>query len=565
MKLNQEQIEAIAAGEGAFNVQATAGSGKTETLTRRVQRLVNEGANLDDILAVTFTTEAAKNLERRLGLKLEKNRRGGFRTFHSFCLNLVRQESRFLSYGLSSEPFPAGNGLSKILLDAMKQHGIKRNRFEEVRAAISKWKRQRILPAQVFEHEEAEEEFVRAYSTYEARLREAGLLDFDSMICEAVSMLEKYPEVRERWQFKWILGDEFQDTDDLQIRLVQLISEKHGNVFIVSDPNQALYEFRGARPHNVVHFADWFPGAKTLILPENFRSTENIVAYSKKKAPLKNELIENVRTANPLGISIEYRMYPGAAEEAEAILSEAMQDPGHSAVLARTNNQIGVYETLALQHNIRFHLLGKSGLWNKPEVKNLVGLATFCMGNKIPEKYSENLVGPVRMKVRTSPADEAVKMIIKYANLENLYSNEDFSDDENFAITNLRTVADIAKRFRTLGDFLNHARRAAHASRKGKNVVTFGTIHSAKGLEFDNVFVIGVQEGKIPHEKSTNLEEEWRTFYVAITRPAKRLRISFAGTPSSFIKDDLTPEIRSELSKHAQTVERINKQRELSA
>lgn len=540
---------------------ATAGSGKTTTLVERVRALFKEGATQDEVLALTFTKEAADNLERRLGIKVSKASRGGFRTFHSFCLNLIKQEARFLPYGLSSEPFPAGNGLSKILLESMKAHGIKRKLFEEVRAAISRWKRARLSPQTLFDLDgESEEEFIRAYSTYESRLRDGGMLDFDSMIVEAVNMLEKHSEVRERWQFKWVMADEGQDTDDLQFRLLQLVSEKFRNVYVVGDFCQALYEFRGASPSNLLEFGKWFADAKTIILPENFRSTPEIVAFSRQNAPIKNELTDNIRTANlSSNIPVQFRMYSGPDQEAEAVLSEALKDPGNSAILARTNNQLGLYETLCLQHNIRFHLLGRSGLWNKPEITTLVHLAAFCIGNSQPAKYSETLLNMHRAEIKRLDAYEGLKKVVHYANLENLYSNEDYSEDENFALTNIRTVVDIAKRFRTLQDFLNHARRAAHASRKSKNAVTLGTVHQSKGLEYHNVFVIGVQDKYLPHEKG-ELSEESRIWYVAITRAAKMLRISWAGTPSRFVEPHLTPEIREQLRIKNQEVEKIQRQ-----
>lgn len=561
MNLNQEQIQAINAREGAWNVLACAGSGKSTVICERIRALFKEGASPDDVLALTFTVEAAKNLEKRLGVSPPKNLRGGFRTFHSFCLNLVRQEARFLPYGLSSEPFPDGPVLSKMLLLAMKENGIRRKEFDAVRAFISKNKRQREHPINVLEQEE-NQPYARAYQKYENLLHDGGMLDFDSMIVEAVNLLEDHEEIRQRWQFKWVLADETQDTDDLQFRLLQLISD--GNIFLVSDPNQALYAFRGANPDNIVHIVNWFPDAKTVTLPENYRSSKELVEFGKKNAPLKNELTENIRTANPSGPQIEYRMYSGAAEEAEAVLASASEDPGNSAILARTNNQLGIYETLCLAHNLKFHLLGRSGLWNKAEIKTLVNLAGFCMQNRQPEKYSEQLVAPYRQRIRTQAADAALNEIMRVSNLESMYSNDDYSEDENFAITNLRTVADIAKRFRTLGEFLNHARKAAHASRKSKNAVTLSTVHQAKGLEWQNVFVIGVQTGKLPHEKGDPAEEA-RIFYVAITRPQKRLRLSFAGSPSAFIVPYLTSEIQAELEKNSDKVEKIQRQQELFA
>lgn len=557
MNLNSEQVQAINFQDGAVNVLSTAGSGKTTVICERVGRLFSEGATPDDLLVLTFTKEAAGNLETRLKLKIPKDQRGGFRTFHSFCLNVVRREAKYLPYGLSSEPFPEGPVLSKLLLTAMKGNGIRRKQFEEVRAYISRKKRERIPPFECVD----DAVFAKAYSQYEQALMHGGMLDYDSMIVEAVNILEKYPEVRDRWQFRFVMADEAQDTDSLQFRLLQLISEKHKNIMVVGDFNQCIYSFRGSHPENLVQFGDWFPGAQTILLPENYRSTETIVAYGKKHAPLKNNLSENMRTKNPTGVPIEYRMYPGPSEEAESTLSEAIKDPAGSAILARTNNQIGVYESLALQHNIKFNLLGQSGLWNKSEVNLLVNFAAFCSQDHQPKKSSEEQLLPHRKRIRNLAATDALEEIMKVLNLESWYANDDYANDENFAVSNLRTVVDISKRFRTLNEFLNHARRAAHV-RKHKKAVTFGTIHAAKGLEFDHVFVVGVQERKLPHERG-DFEEEKRLFYVSISRPAKRLRISFAGTPSVFIADELTPEIRTQLQKHSQTVEKIQKQQEL--
>jgi DNA helicase II / ATP-dependent DNA helicase PcrA len=562
VNLNPEQNAAIAAGPGAWNIMACAGSGKTEVLTRRIERLLNEGASLDEILAVTFTKEAAENLCRRLKLKPDKTGRGGFRTFHSFCLNLVRKEARFLPYGLSSDPFPAGDAISKLLRTAMKKNNAPRKEFEAVRAYISQRKRQRVLPDGLAS--DIDNLYAQVYKEYEKLLHDGGMLDFDSMIVEAVNMLEKYLEVRERWQFCWVLCDEAQDTDDLQFRLLQLVSEKYGNVFVVGDFCQALYEFRGASPNNLIHFVNWFPNAKTLILPENYRSSQEVCNFSRLNAPVDNDLTRAIRTSNPNGPAIEFRMYPGATEEAEAVLAAASADPGNSAILARTNQQLGLFETLCLAHSIRFHLLGRSGLWNKPEISTLVGLATYCLGNKQPSRYSETLLFPHRISVRTKPPHQGLREVVRYANLENLYANDDFDNDENFALSNINTVVDIAKRFHTLPEFLNHARKAAHASRKSKNAVTLGTIHASKGLEFTNVFVVGVQEGLLPHTKG-DLQEEKRIFYVAITRPKKRLRISFSGSPSSFLEPHLTPEIQTELQKHASQVEKLQRQQELFA
>jgi len=559
VNLNKEQIEAIATRTGAYCVMATAGSGKTTVLTERVRQLFDEGISQDDILALTFTKEAANNMLKRLSLEADKNLRGGFRTFHSFCLNLVKREARFLPYGLSAEPFPDGQVLYKMILTAMKENGVRRKQYDEVKAAISSWKRHRITPEEAIDDPLNDPMFANVFEKYETMLHDGGMLDFDDMIARAVDILEQSEEARDRWQFKYVHCDESQDTDDLQFRLLQLISEKHGNVFCVGDFCQALYGFRGANPENLLEFTKWFPNAKTIILPENFRSTYEVVEFSKKNAPIENELTKNIRTGNASGPAIEFRMYTGSNEEAESVLSAAAQDPANSAILARTNDQLGIYESLAMQHNVKFQLLGRSGLWTKPEINMLVGLAAFCLGNQPAEKYNQRLIEPYRRAIRSATPEKGLNMVMEYGRLNELYGDQDYSDDENFALTNLKTVIGISRKFTSLGEFLNHARKCSHASRKSKNALTLSTIHQAKGLEWSNVFVIGVEPGLLPHKRG-EIEEEKRIWYVAITRPKQKLRVSFSGSPSSFVEPHLTQEIREQLRKGSEQVEKLQRQ-----
>jgi DNA helicase-2/ATP-dependent DNA helicase PcrA len=351
-----------------------------------------------------------------------------------------------------------------------------------------------------------------------------------------VNLLEK-PEIRSRWQFKWVHCDEGQDTDNLQFRMLQLVSQRDGNVFVVGDANQSMYGFRGAKPDNLLKFESWFPGAQTLILPENFRSTPEIVEFSQMVAPIKNELTANMRTANPNGVKIEIVNYLGNEDEAENVLDRIADMTGKSAILARTNQQIGLIETVCTLNDVKFHLLGKSGFWRTSEIKNVIGLVGFVLSNKAAETYPQRLVAPVRHVAMQLRAVDAVRNIIEHAKLRDLYDDDDYEDNDNFALANLNGVINIAQRFATLKEFYDFANRASHASRKSKHAITLGTIHSAKGLEWDNVFVIGAQDGRIPHEKATDLHEERCIFYVAVSRPSKVLQVSYSGQRSRFLDE----------------------------
>lgn len=550
MKLNLEQHAAVHAKDGAWCLLASPGSGKTLVLTERIKRLLAAGFSMADLLGLTFTVEAANEMSRRLKIKEPKVNRGGLRTFHSFGLNLIKHERQYLSHGLSHDPVPAGNVVSKLLGQALKLNGLTSKNFEEVRAYISSKKRHRVNPEQALANigPWESEQKVMTYKTYDRLLTEACILDFDDMVLKAVELLE-IPEVADRWQFKQILVDEGQDTDDLQFSLLRLISARHQNLFIVGDFCQALYGFRGAHPENLLNFRSWFPEANTLCLPHNYRSTPQVVSFCKNIAPVRNELTLAMRTDNADGAAVEFRMYDSSVLEAESILAAAQSDLGRSAVLFRTNAQSGIFETLCVERGLKFHVLGKAGFWKQSEVQAVVGLAGFLLGSKPPASYPQELVQHLRYTVRAMSAADGVKVIIAKANLEGLYADEDYENDDNFALSNLQSLQKIANRFQSLREFVAHAHRAEHASRKSKNALTIGTVHAAKGLEWDNVFVSGVQEGLLPHKKG-DLGEEQRIFYVACSRAAKRLRISWAGTPSQFVRPFLTPEIKKQLGDH---------------
>lgn len=551
--LNTEQQLAVNADAGAYCLLSTAGSGKTRVITDRVKRLLNEGNSVNDILVLTFTSSAAKELEKRIGVPVSKETRAGFRTFHSLGLRLIQDERRHLPFGLSETPIPEGPVLSKLLSDTMKEFGVSKKQFKEVRSFISKAKRTHTAPADALAAVDflGDDSFAKVYDKYQSRLRDGGMLDFDDLIVYAVDLLEK-PDVRERWQFKFLMADEAQDTDDQQFRMMQLMSERYGNVFLVGDACQALYSFRGANPDNLLEVKKWWSGAKTMYLPQNYRSSGAILQFCKENAPIQDELMSTMRTDNEYGSPVEFRMFRSDEEEAESTVAAALIDPGNSAILARTNAQLADFETVCTLNNVRFHLLGKAGFWHQSEIKMVVRLAGFALSVAPAKTYSQEAVANLRNKLRTMPAQAAVKTILEASGIESMYASNDYAEEDNFALKNLKKLVQIAGRFSSLSEFVRHARKAEHASRKAKNAITLSTVHQAKGLEWSNVFVCGVQEGKLPHEKG-EFSEEQRIWYVAISRAAKRLRVSFSGVPSVFLKKYLTPEMKAEAGEKIQS------------
>lgn len=543
LNLNVEQQDAIACRDGAWLWLATAGSGKTTVLTERVKRLFMSGEPITEVLALTFTKEAAENMSERIGLSNKANDRYGFKTFHSFGLRVLTAEKAYLPW-LKDNSHESLFGM-KIVREILRSHGygMDKRKFDEARRVFSKVKRNSIQLPDTFEREifvKGEDEFRTLYPEYNRIMRERGQIDYDDMLVLAVQLLEN-PEIRKRYQFKWVLCDEGQDTDNLQFRMLQLISERDKNVFVVGDINQSMYGFRGSKPDNLTEekFTRWFPGARIRILPENFRSTPEIVEFGRSIAPIKNDLVKNMRTANPSGLQIEVIGYDSTTEEVDNVLSLVQDgDPGKSAILARTNQQIGFFETECTQRSIKFYLLGKSGFWKTGEIKNITNLVAFVLSGDAAETYPQRLVAGLRGRIEHIPAADALTRIVDFAKLRDLYANEDFEDADNYALENINTVIQMASRFPNLDEFNKFSIRASHASRKSKHAVTLGTIHAAKGLEWDNVYVIGVQEGKMPHNNSSDHEEEQRILYVAVSRPCKKLQISYVGSISRFLEEE---------------------------
>ena len=514
MNPNPDQLEVINSHEGEICVTAGPGAGKTATLIARHKSLLAAGVRPEEILSLTFTKSAADEMQKRAG-------KGIFKTFHSYGYSVLTAEKG----KIPMEP----ELRNRLLYKLTRKYGLE---YKALTAMISSFRHKNISPAVAVE--EFDYATGHSYAEYEKERLAAGWMDFDSMIVDAVNLLEN-PEVRARHQWKYVMADECQDTDDLQFRLLQLISEKYRNVMCVGDPGQSIYMFRGAKPENLTDFTRWFPNGKTLYLGRNYRSSHIITQFVRENYPIETPLREKLLPARQeKGVDIEYKIFNNEFDEAEAAVSAANSDPLNSAILARTNRALGLVENFCLEHKIKFHLLGKSGFWKQSEIIRTV--------EKL-KPYS-NL-----------PLQNALGLVMP--EIERHYSAEDATPEDNYALENIRTLRDIGKRFTLCRDFVAFANRAAHARRqKG---ITLSTVHQAKGTEYKNVFVIGARDGMIPHAKG-DMSEEKRIFFVAISRAKDRLRISWVGTPSPFLRRYLPEDILLTLIENAGKVERLQKQ-----
>lgn len=524
---SDEQLAAVNAGEGPWAVFAAPGSGKTSCVVGRAKRLL-ESNPADEVLALTFTKSAAKEMGQRAGFENDVNLRPhGFRTFHSLALAFCTRERLNFPKPLSTFPLNLEDGL--FALDALKNNRIKN--FREFRSYLSQMIRQRISPQKCIERArtQAEINLAQGYRDYMSASLNAGKLDFDSLVVAMVDLLETREYILDRWSYRWILTDESQDGDGLNWRVVQLLSRQRRNVWSCGDPGQCVYAFRGAVPELFMNMGQMFSGTRELLLSTNYRSTPEVVAFCKSISPIQTELVKKTRAFNPSGPAVVMKPFLCREDEADAVLADlktvyftdffcTIADPKFSgAVLTRTNRELQIYQELLYRSGMRFHLLKGSGYWTQPEIKKVL--------DELPRYAS-------------MPPTLAVESVI--SSLRLMDKAKKYSEVDNDPVENLNELTRIAARYDTVQALLEYAARATAASR-GKKGVALGTAHGAKGLEWNSIYVTNVAEGSFPHKNADNTQEEARLLYVACSRAAECLWVSWSGIPSRFLAEVAKP------------------------
>lgn len=507
--LNPEQEAMANAHQGVFVVIAGPGSGKTTTLIERNDRMINSGISPDDIINLTFTHSAAETMAKKAG----KDTGSVFRTFHSFAMDLLKKERNELPFKLCDTIIPVGTENYKLLFDLCRYYpAIQSWRILEDK--ISGWKKKNIDTERAIKEAVGMEYFyAKAYNDYEIACREQGWLDFDSLMQEAVILLETNPAVRARHKRKYIAADECQDTDSTQFKLLQLIYD--GNILAVGDENQLIYEWRSAQAGNLTNFARLFPGARTLYLGQNYRSTKKLVEFFKVILPVDNGLASHMFTENEDGTEPTIREYLDDEQEMRGVLALIPEEQReHTAIIARTNRQLFEYQKACTELGIKYRNLGKKDFWEQNEVKKLLALAKDCSDLR--------------------PAEVVLDDLIRSHNLLNLYRNSG-RPMESSPAENLNKVVQLAAGKGNIYEFISYLRKKTRG-RKSLKGLTLSTVHQAKGMEWDYVHIVGAKQGMMPH-KDGETEEEKRIFFVACTRAAKHLNISFAGNNSEFINN----------------------------
>ena len=584
-ELNAKQLEAVTYNEGPLMVLAGAGSGKTKVLTHRVAWLIESGkANPENILLLTFTNKAAGEMRERV-LNLTKYIPGFAGTFHGFCVKLLRLDGRtidippnFLIYDSEDSKDLIKQILGKLNLspDNYIPAGILNQ--------ISEAKNQMLTPAlySEFVQSDFQEKVFKIWNIYESEMTKMGALDFDDLLVKTVKLLKESENTLAKWQgqLTQVLVDEWQDTNKVQYTLAKLIVGTGQNITAVGDASQSIYSWRGADYRNINNLIADYPNIKVINLEQNYRSTQQILdAANFVISKNKSHPILKLWTDKTEGEKIKIYAARNGFDEADFIVNEIKKlvDRSHRsveknaktavrsrskvsysdiAILYRTNAQSRSLEESLLHGGIPYTIVGGIRFYDRKEVKDVLSYLKYLVNPKDTvskariekigirrfekfEEYRNNLVDQQLTDLATLDLMDSIIEKIDYLSLFQKQSEENLARLEN--IKELRSVA---TEFPNIFEFLenvalveaeqdsNKRHRLTGYKPDERNMVTLMTLHSAKGLEFPVVFIVGMEEGLFPHSRSltdpTQLEEERRLAYVGITRAKHTLYLTYA-------------------------------------
>jgi DNA helicase-2/ATP-dependent DNA helicase PcrA len=623
--LNPEQRQAVQQTEGPLLILAGAGSGKTRVIAHRIAYLIAEkGVAPWNILAVTFTNKAAQEMRQRVQRLLRDQELSSaplVSTFHSLCVRILRQDIEKLEekYTRTFTIYDQDDSL-RLIKNAIKDLGFdeKHLGLRATQAAISAAKNRGedvdAFAARADYVDDRRAAMARVYGTYEDRLRANNALDFDDLLIKAVRLLRHSPEVREKYnnKFRYILVDEYQDTNSLQFALISLLTEKQQNIAVVGDEDQSIYKWRGADITNILNFEKSFPNTTTIRLEQNYRSTQTILdvagAVVKHNVERKGK---NLWTSNPQGEKVRYYQAYDADAEARFVASKILEHRNQeydlrAAVLYRTNSQSRNFEEAMRRAGLPYNIVGGFSFYERMEVRDIIAYLklalnptdsialqrvinspprgigkqtldelarraadagvslweTISLVIEKPENLSSRAVSVLKSfrrivqrlgemaggsdvgeteTRRHGDSDSPVSDLVKAAILDTGYEGAlkgEKTDEAEARLENLQELVNAAVDYDEQGieglrEFIDHSALVSDADQYKRDApVTLMTAHSAKGLEFPLVFIVGLEDGLFPHSRSATdpaeLEEERRLCYVAMTRAERFLYVTHA-------------------------------------
>ena len=611
--LNPQQKQAVEHVQGPALVLAGAGSGKTRVIACRIANLIqNSSVRPENILAVTFTNKASKEMRERVQKLIGESRTAEplISTFHSFCVRLLRREIHHLGYNRDFSIYDTDDQkrLVKQTLEELKltEQDLKPR---DVLSRISYAKNRGVAPENFAARfpSDAAKDIEYIYEKYDSRLRGSNSLDFDDLLLKSVAVLKKNPDLQKYYSgwFKYILVDEYQDTNRPQYELLRLLTTAHSNLFVVGDEDQSIYKFRGADIQNILKFEKDFPGARVIRLEQNYRSHGTILKVAAAVVANNTERKgKTLWTENPDGEKVICRRSQSARDEAwmiaghiRNILKENPED--RIAVLYRANFLSRNFEDVLTQQGIPYALVGSVAFFGRAEIKDMIsylrvifnpgddvallriintpvrgiGGSTVNMLTAAALEKGIPLLETLREKVHdeqlpsrsTKALQRFLDLVDKWAGAqsglslaelltmiltdtqyrESLQKNE-VSEETVNRIANIeeliQAAAESGQRGETIAEFLDRASLSSELDHLDPEArVALMTLHSAKGLEFDTVFLVGMEEGLFPHSRSSesnaDLEEERRLCYVGITRARKNLFVTWTAFRKAYGSD----------------------------
>lgn len=600
--LNEKQKEAAEHKDGPLLIVAGAGAGKTKTVAHRIANLINSGVDPKNILAVTFTNKAAKEMNDRVRLLLSGSQNGipFISTFHSLGVRVLKENAQLMGRSRYFTILDSDESLS-FIKKAARETGYdpKELNVKGVRNIISANKNQMTDPEKF--RAEARGGFLndaayKIWNKYEEMLKENESYDFDDLILKTVLLFKEKKEVLNYYQtlWKYIHIDEYQDTNTAQYELSRMLAEKHGNICVVGDSDQAIYAWRYADFRNILNFETNFPGAKVVLLEENYRSTGMILDLANRvirRNKLRKE--KNLFTRNKEGEKVSLCEAIDEGDEASFVVKKSGElikkgvSPTDIAVLYRANFQSRILEEHFLRAGIAYQVLG-TRFYERKEIKDTIAFIKYALNPKDNESLAriinvpprgigkvtfEKIIGgqegelpagtkekiflfrkkmdKIREILLNEKLSAAVKLIVKETGMDTFLKEESAKDEAVDRLENLRELANIATKYdilptredaldKFLTDTSLMSDQDAIMDKQKRDGVRLMTIHASKGLEFKYVFIVGLEEDLFPHKswggegEVSDPEEERRLFYVAITRAKEKLFLSYAASRSIF-------------------------------
>ena len=610
--LNAQQVLAVKHKDGPMLVLAGAGSGKTKVLTNRIAYLISEGVCSDNILAITFTNKAAKEMKDRVFRLIGYDAKSiQISTFHSLGLKIIKENYARLGYKSNFVILDSDDTLT-VIKKIMKDLNLNPKFYNarEIRNKISSAKNELMDPDK-YAKVQFDSNIIEVYRKYNKKLLINNSVDFDDLLILPIKLFKEHPDVLKYYQdrYKYVLIDEYQDTNEAQYIFSKMLCNNHKNIFVVGDNDQAIYAFRGANYKNILNFEKDYPDAKVIMLEENYRSTQNILdAANSVIKHNKMRKDKNLWCNNDIGDKVKYIKCESDKEECTYVSDKIKELHDNKvnyediAVLYRTNAQSRLIEEEMLKNGIPYRIVGSFYFYNRKEIKDLLcylrlinntyddvsllrvintpkrgigdktienltnvatekGISLFEAIESGKELKFKEMILDMQKKCENLTLTEMVDLVLNDSGMKAEYAG-DKSLEAEIRLENLEEFKSITKGYEeeygviSLTDFLNEVAIVSDISehQESDNKVSLMTIHSVKGLEFDNVFIMGMEEGIFPHYNAINegtiaaIEEERRLCYVAITRAKKHLwmlnakrRMLFGNTqinmPSRFMEE----------------------------